>query len=139
MIRAHGNSFQKASVIVMRKAWPNGYILKESFKVMDEDKEAVKINANLPTAKQNLNLGRIVLQPKYPTQIKLKKNKMEGLQKIRPTLGDQGRWIDDLVAEQAYARDYKDDDEDLALSEETQGVDNILKDYEPVARIPSES
>ena len=140
LIRRHGNSFQKASVIVMRKAWPNGYILKESFKIMDEDKEAVKINVNLPTAKQNLNLGRIQLQPKYPTQIKLKKNKMDGLQKVRLTLGDQGRWIDDLFAEQAYARDYKDDEEDLSLfPEETQGVDNILEDYEPVARIPSES
>ena len=97
------------------------------------------IDVNLPEAMQSLDLGRVQLQPKYPTQIKLKKNKMEGLQKIRPTLGDQGRWIDDLVAEQAYARDYKDDDEDLTLSEETQAVDNILEDNEPVARIPSES
>ena len=65
---------------------------------------------------------------------------MEGLQKIQPTLGDQGRWIDDLVAEQAYARDYKDDDEDLSLfPEETIGVDNIFEEYEEVERIPSES
>ena len=93
----------------MREKYPNGYILKESFKIMDEEKKAVWIDVNLPEAMQNLDLGRIRLQPKYPTQIKLKKNKMEGLQKIQPTLGDQGRWIDDLVAEQAYARDYKDD------------------------------
>ena len=57
LVRSHGNSFQKASVIVMRPAWPNGYILKDSFKVMDEAKEAVKVYVNLPGAKQNLNLG----------------------------------------------------------------------------------
>ena len=125
----------------MREKYPNGYILKVSFKIMDEDKEAVWIDVNLPGAMQDLNLGRVQLQLKYPTQIKLKNNKMEGLRKIRPSLGEEpGRWIDDLVAEQAYARDYKDDEEDLSLfPEETQGVDNILEDYEPVARIPSES
>ena len=96
-------------MIVIREKYPNGYILKESFKIRDKDDEAKWININLPGAMQDLNLGRVQLQLKYPTQIKLKKNKMEGLQKIQPTLGDQGRWIDDLVAEQAYARDYKDD------------------------------
>ena len=43
----------------MRPAWPNGYILKDSFKVKDDDKEAVKVSVNLPGAKQNLNLGRV--------------------------------------------------------------------------------
>ena len=122
----------------MRKAWPNGYILKDSFNVMDNAKEAVKVYVNLPGAKENLNLGLVKLTPKYPTQIKLKKNKIEGLQKIRPTLLDRGRWIDDLFKEQVYAKEYKDDDEDLPLLEEIPPMDNILEDYEPVQRIPSE-
>ena len=138
LVRAHGNSFQKASVIVMRKAWPDGYILKDSFNVMDEAKEAVKVCVNLPGAKKTLNLGQVHLTPKYQTQIKLKKNKIEGLQKIRQTLLDRGRWIDDLLKNQAYARDYKDDEEDLPLLEEIPPMDNISDDYEPVQRIPSE-
>ena len=47
------------------------------------------------------------------------------------------RW---LGKEQVYARDYKDDEEDLSLfPDETLGVDNILEEYEEVKRIPSES
>ena len=63
----------------MREKYPNGYILKQSFKIMDEDKEAVWIDVNLPGAMQDLNLGWVQLQLKYPTQIKLKNNKIEGL------------------------------------------------------------
>ena len=71
----------------------------------------------------------------------MKANKIEGLQKIQPSLGaDAGRWIDDLVAEQVHAKDYNDDEEDLSLFPvETLGVDNILEEYEQVERIPSES
>ena len=138
LVRTHGNSFQKASVIVMRPAWPNGYILKDSFKVMD--KEAEKINVNLPGAKQNLNLGLVKLQPKYSTQIKLKPNKIKGLQKVRETMAERGRWIDDVFKEQEYAREYKDNEEDLPLLDEIPVPDNTLEeDYEPVERIPSES
>ena len=129
MIRRHKSAFQKASVIVMRANYPNGYILKESFKIRDKDDEAKWININLPGAKQDLNLGQVHLQIKYATQIKMKANKMEGLQKIRLSLGaDAERWIDDLVAEQVHAKDYKDDEEDLSLFPvETLGMDNILE------------
>ena len=136
LVRKHGNSFQKASVIVMRKAWPNGYILKDSFHDLDD--EAVKVLVNLPGAKENLNLGRVKLSPKYPTQIKLKQNKIDGLQKIRPTLLHRGRWLDDLFKEQVYAKEYKDDEEDLPLLAEIPPMNNISDDYEPVQRIPSE-
>ena len=106
---------------------------------MDNAKEAVKVYVNLPGAKENLNLGLVQMTPKYPTQIKLKKNKIDGLQKIRATLGEQGGWIDDLFKEQVYAKEYKDDEEDLPLLEEIPVMDNILEDYEPVQRISSES
>ena len=80
----------------MRANYPNGYILKEYFKIMDEDNEAQWINISLPRAKQVLNLGIIHLALKYPTQIKMKANKIEGLRKIRPALGEESRqWIDD--------------------------------------------
>ena len=72
LIRRHQNAFQKASVIVMRANYPNGYILKESFKIMDEDREAKWIDIKLPRAKQDLNLGKVLLQLKFPTQMKMK-------------------------------------------------------------------
>ena len=105
---------------------------------MDEDKAAEKINVNLPGAKQNLNLGLVKLQPKYSTQIKMKPNKIKGLQKVRETMAERGRWIDDVFKEQEYAREYKYDEEDLPLLDEIPVPDNILEDYEPVQRIPSE-
>ena len=51
LIRRHQNAFQKASVIVMRANYPNGYILKESFKILDEDREAKWIDIISPKAK----------------------------------------------------------------------------------------
>ena len=108
---------------------------------MDEDREAKRIDIKLPKAKQDLNLGKVHLQLKYPTQIKMKANKMEGLRKIRPALGPAlGQWIDDLVEMQVNAKDYKDDEEDQSLFPlESLGADNILEEYEDVERIPSES
>ena len=60
--------------------YPNGYILKESFEVLDED--GTFINVKLPGAKGDLNLGKVALKPKYPTQIKIKAKKLDGLKKI---------------------------------------------------------
>ena len=53
-------------------------------------------------------------------------------------MAERGWWIDDVFKEQEYAREYKDDEEDLPLLEEIPPMDNILEDYEPVQRIPSE-
>ena len=68
LIRVEGKAFQQASVIVMRAKYPNGYILKESFEVLDVAGKF--INVKLPGAKGDLNLGKDALKSKYPTQIK---------------------------------------------------------------------
>ena len=68
----------------------------------------------------------------------MKPNKIKGLQKVRETMAERGRWLDDMFKEQEYAREYKDDEEDLPLLDEIPVPDNILEDYEPVQRIPSE-
>ena len=39
-------------------------------------------NVKLPGAKGDLNLGKVDLQPKYPTQIKMKDKKLDGLKKF---------------------------------------------------------
>ena len=70
LVRKEGKSFQSASVIVMRKAFPNGYILKKDFKVHDDDDEATFIEVNLPNKK--LDLSAIEFGIKYPQPRKLK-------------------------------------------------------------------
>ena len=59
-----------------------------------------------------MNFSAIALQPKYPTQIKLKKKKIDSLQKMRESLGQAGDWIPDLIETQKTAQEYNEDDED---------------------------
>merc|ERR1712240_151613 len=44
LIRRYGDSFQKASVIVMRKGFNDGYLLKKDFNDKDEDSNFVEVN-----------------------------------------------------------------------------------------------
>ena len=92
LIRKEGKSFQSASVIVMRRGFLNGYILKKDFKVHDDDDEASFIEVNLPNKK--LDLSAIEFGMKYPRPRKLKQDKLDDLQKMRPSLGPDGEWID---------------------------------------------
>ena len=72
----------------------NGYILKETFDTAD--KKATLIDVRLPddlTNNVELNFGSIELKPKYQKQIKLKKNKMDDLQKMLPAIYPSGQWI----------------------------------------------
>ena len=81
LIRKEGKSFQSASVIVMRRGFLNGYILKKDFKVHDDD-EATFIEVNLPNKK--LDLSAIEFGMKYPPSRKFKQDKLDDLQKMRP-------------------------------------------------------
>ena len=83
LVRKNGKSFQSASIIVMRKAFPDGYILKKDFKVHDND--ATFIEINLPNKK--MDLSTIEFGMEYPRPRKLKQDKLDDLQKIRPFLG----------------------------------------------------
>ena len=94
--KKNGKSFQSASIIVMRKAFPDGYLLKKDFNVYDED--ATFIEVNLPNKK--LDLSAIEFEMKYPRPRKLKQDKLDDLQKMRPFLDNDGVWIDKLLEEQ---------------------------------------
>ena len=65
----HDKIFQTASIIVMKKSYPDGYILKKDFKTTDEEGSLIKVTVPKPT--DHLNLGLVELQKKYETQIKI--------------------------------------------------------------------
>ena len=80
----------------MRKAFPDGYLLKKDFNVYDED--AILIEVNLPNKK--LDLSTIEFEMKYPRPRKLKQDKLDDLQKMRQSLDNDGVWIDKLLEDQ---------------------------------------
>ena len=86
LVRRNASSFQTASIIVMRSAFPDGYLLKKNFHVYDTD--AVSVKANLPN--QKLDLGKIQFGMKYPRPRKIKQEKLDDLKKMRPSLGNDG-------------------------------------------------
>ena len=43
---------------------------------------------------------------KYPRPRKLKQDKLDDLQKMRPSLGPDGEWIDKLLVGQQIAHEY---------------------------------
>ena len=103
LVRRNADSFQTASVIVMRSAFPDGYLLKNNFKVYDKD--AIFVHANVP--EQKLDLGKVQFGMKYPQPKKIKQEKLDDLKKMRPSLGNDGVWIDVLLEEQQNAKDWK--------------------------------
>ena len=136
LIISEGKAFQQASVIVMRANFPKGYILKESFEVLDVAGKC--INVKLPGAEGDLNLGKVALKPKYPTQMVMKARKLDGFKKNRLALGHAGDWIDALVEMQVRAKEYNDDTGDLSVfPQESLGSDNSL-DCGNTTRVPSE-
>ena len=125
LIRSVGNTFQTSSVIVMRQTYTDGYILKDSFDQRDEN--GTFIDVRLPddrVANEKLNFGSITFKPKYAQQIKLKKKKLEDLEKAIPILQESGNWITTLVEDQKQAVDYKEDDDDKVLFATVLGVDH---------------
>ena len=112
----------------MRKAFPDGYLLKKDFNVYDED--AIFIEANLPNKK--LDLSTIEFEMKYPRPRKLKQDKLDDLQKMRPSLGADGVWIDKLLEEQKNSHAYADEEVDSLFPTETLGIDYSLEPDPPV-------
>ena len=100
----------------------------------DTDKDATKIDVNLPgAAAGSLNLGTITFEPRYPQQRKLAEAKLEDLKKMKDSLLSQGDWIEELIESQVNARDYDDDDpHDTPFPLETLGKDNSLVFKKPV-------
>jgi len=81
-----------------------------------------------------LDFSTIKLQPKYPTQIKLKKRKIDSLQKIRKSLGAVGYWIPDLIETQKAAEEYnEDDDGDEIFPKNLNSNDEVPKVVEKAA------
>ena len=132
LIRRYGDSFQKASVIVMRKGFNNGYLLKKDFN--DKDENSIFIEVNPPNADEGFDLGRVEFRIKYPQPKKLKKEKLDDLIKMRASLGVNGDWIDVLVEEQNNADTFTDQEEHSLFPPETLGRD-YSGEYDPPVRI----
>ena len=129
LVRRHADSFQTASVIVMRSGFPDGYLLKNNFKVFDKD--AIFIEANVPG--EELDLGKVEFRMKYPQPKKLKQEKLDDLKKMRPSLGINGKWIDVLLEEQANANTFTDIEEHSLFPPETLGRD-YSEEFDPLVR-----
>ena len=132
LIRRYGDSFQKASVIVMRKGFNNGYLLKKDFN--DKDENSIFIEVNPPNADEGFDLGRVEFRIKYPQPKKLKKEKLDDLIKMRESLGVNGDWIDVLVEEQNNADTFTDQEEHSLFPPETLGRDYSME-LDPPVRI----
>ena len=128
LVRRNASSFQSASIIVMRSAFPDGYLLKKNFHVYDTD--AVSVKANLP--KQKLDLGKIQFGMKYPRPRKIKQEKLDDLKKMRPFLGNDGVWVDVLLEDQQNAHTYTDEEVYSLFPAETLGRDYCMERDPPV-------
>ena len=128
--------FQTASIIVMKKSYPDGYILKKDFKTTDEDGSLIKIT--VPKQTEHLNLGLVELERKYDSQIKICDKKMKDLKDIGKDLDKGGLWIFDLEREQTNdAKVYPKDKDETIFPEETVGYDNTFEDYEVPEQVDS--
>ena len=97
-----GKIFQTASVIVMKASCPEGYILKQNFE--ETDLQGTYTHVALPVKenvnKQKFDLGKITLNPKYPSELKLAPEKPGHLNEMRSYLYDEGNWIEELMQRQ---------------------------------------
>ena len=129
-------AFQTASCIVMRKRFPDGYILKKKLDAKDE--EGTFIDCKLPFAENNsFDLGKVDLKCKYAGQIKLAPEKLRDLKQMGEDLQKGGKWIEDLLSQQEeIAAEYPEEDLITVFPEDTVGHDNYFS-YEEVRRIPT--
>ena len=130
LVRRNASLFQSASIIVMRHAFPDGYLLKKNFNVYDKD--AIFVHANVP--EQKLDLGKVQFGMKYPQPKKIKQEKLDDLKKMRPSLGNDGVWIDVLLEEQHNAHTFTDEEVYSLFLPETLGRDYSME-LDPPVRI----
>ena len=97
-----GKKFQTASVIVMKASCPDGYILKQNFEERDEQGTYIDVAIEAPEGQEQipLDLGKVTLEPKYPSELKLAQDKLEHLNTMRSSLYAEGIWIDQLLQRQ---------------------------------------
>ena len=114
----------------MRSGFNDGYLLKKDFKEFDED--AIFIEANVPG--EELDLGKVEFRMKYPQPKKLKQEKLDDLKKMRPSLGNDGVWVDVLMEEQQNAHTYTNEEVYSLFPAETLGRDYSME-LDPPVRI----
>ena len=72
-----------------------------------------KINKKKP-----FDLGKITLEPKYPSELKLAPEKLEHLNSMRSSLYDEGNWIEELMQRQSQLEGYVIEEGDIDESEQ---------------------
>ena len=130
-------AFSTASIIVIAANTKNGYKLKKSFD--ETDHQAAFVKVQLPHTTDDLNLGTVELELKYPKQIKLNSDKMDDLKSMRDNLSEGGRWIEELdeTQKQDGLCQQVEDDVESHFDKETWGANNNLV-REKVKKVPIE-
>ena len=123
--KTEGKKFQKASVIVVRASYPDGYIIKDHINQKDDD--ATFVNLTLPNSTEHLDFSKIVLKPKYLRQIKIDTKKLDDLKTMSADLGESGEWITELEQQQINALDYKDDDGSIFIDNNFERDEEVNK------------
>ena len=78
----------------MKASCPDGYILKQNFEERDEQGKYIDVSLPLKeNEKKTFDLGKITLEPKYPSELKLAPEKLEHLNSMRTYLHYEGNWI----------------------------------------------
>ena len=136
-IKDNPKAFSTASIIVIGANTKNGYKLKKTFD--ETDHQAVFVKVQLPHTTDNLNLGIVKLELKYPQEIKLNSDKMNDLKSMRDNLSEGGRWIEELDERQKQDGlcQQVEDDVESPFDEESWGANNNLV-REKVKQVPIE-
>ena len=97
------------------------------------------IKVQLPKAKEDLNLGTVEMELKYPQEIKLNPDKLDDLKSMRQNLSEGGRWIEELDERQKQDGlcQQVEDDVESPFDEESWGANNNLV-REKVKQVPIE-
>ena len=130
--------------IIISKDVRYGYILKGDYDISDE--KGVIAEVHLPkTKKVNFDLSKVVLSPKYKTEIKLDLLKINDLKCLAEfTIGEHKKWWQDFFSRQEKLVNFDADSEEMDSEiindpEASDFMDRIWERDEKVKRVTRSS
>ena len=122
--RVEGKAFQTAAQIVVTSDYPQGYILKSSYNMLDINGLKVKA-VHHKVSENDFDLSKVVLTPKYPQEWKIDKAKLKDLEYLKQYMSEaEGSWIKDLIEQQ------KSDKVQASVSELVEDQDEIELEHD---------
>ena len=117
-------AFQKACQIIISKDVRYGYILKSDYGISDE--EGVIAEVHLPKQKkENFDLSKVILTPKYETEIKINDLKINDLKYLAEfTSGEHKKWWEDFFSRQEKLVNSEENEADSEVPKEMDTDDN---------------